>query len=131
MWRLVLALALGAVCGCRNDTTGPTSGPEAGIYALIAVDGRALPTNVSEGGTQIEIVSGTLTLGSGRSVRMSTSYRPSPGAAIVTTEVNGTYAIDGTAMSFSFSNGGSGSGTLSGGDCAFLNEGLVWLYRKS
>lgn len=108
----------------------PASGPEAGTYALISVDGGALPTSVPEGDSQIEVVAGTLTLGSGRTVRVSTSFRPSPGAAIATAAVSGTYTIAGDAMTFSFSNGGSSTGTLSGNSLAFLSQGLVWLYQK-
>lgn len=128
-----LALAL-AAWGCGGGATGPTSGPtsgtEVGTWVLVSLNGRALPTSISEGSSQVEVISGTLTLGPGGVVRISTTFRPSPLAAVVTNEVSGTYSMQGSTLSFSYSNGGRNTGTLNGSALQMTNEGVVWLYQR-
>ena len=134
MRRFLVASAIATVCGCGSGSsgpTGPTTRSEAGVYTLVSLNGQALPTSVAEGGRQIEVVSGTLTLGSDHTVRVSTSYRLSPGAAPATNEVSGTYSIQGDALTFSYSNGGRNSGTLDGDTLRVTNEGVVWTYRRT
>jgi hypothetical protein len=132
---VVLTCCLPA-CGGSNTTTGPsitpsTTGAEVGTYALVSLNGRSLPTNITEGGTQIEVISGTLTLGGGGTVRTSTTYRSSPGATPVTNEVSGTYTMQGSTLSFSYTNGGRNTGTLSGNTLQMVNEGVVWSYQRA
>ena len=134
MWRFVVALMIAAVCGCGKETTkpntGPTTGAEGGTYTLLSLNGSALPASISEGSTQVEVTSGTLTLGAGRTVRMSTTFRTGPGAAPVTNEVSGTYSMRGNTLTFSYTNGGGNTGTLNGNTLQMLNEGVVWLFQR-
>ena len=130
MWRLAVALMIAAVCGCGKGTTEPTTGGEIGTYVLVSLNGRAVPTSISEGSTQIEVISGTLTLGAGGTVQAGTTFRPSPEAAPVTNEVSGTYSMQGNTLTFSYTNGGRNTGTLNGNTLQMLNEGVVWLFQR-
>jgi hypothetical protein len=135
MWRFVVALTIAAACGCGKDTKEPTKGPttsaEVGTYALVSLNGGAVPTSISEGGTQVEVISGILTLSAGGTVRISTTFRISPGAEPVTNVVNGTYSMQEKTLSFSYNNGGRNTGTLNGDTLQMLNEGVVWLYQRA
>jgi hypothetical protein len=135
MWRFVVALTIAAACGCGKDTKEPTKGAttsaEVGIYALVSLNGSAVPASISEGGTQIAVISGTLTLGAGGTVRISTTFRISPGAAPMTNEVSGNYSMQGNTLTFSYTNGGRNTGTLDGNTLKMLNEGVVWLYQRA
>ena len=136
--RVALAVLMSSLsaCGGNNATTGPTmttptTGVEVGSYALISLNGGALPTSIPEGSTQIEVISGTLTLAAGGTVRTSTTYRSSAGATPVTNEVSGTYTVQGSTLSFSYSNGGRTTATLNGNTLQMVNEGVVWLYQRA
>jgi hypothetical protein len=128
---LVVLVCCLPACGGNNTTTGATTAAEVGTYALVSLNGRALPTSIPEGSTQIEVISGTLTLGSGGTVRTSTTYRSSPGATPVTNEVSGTYTMQGSTLSFSYTNGGRTTATLNGNTLQMVNEGVVWLYQRA
>lgn len=128
------SLALVGSCGGGGSSPSapsPTTGAEVGTYALLSLNGIALPTSISEGSIQIEVTSGALTIGVGNTVRTSTTFRPGPGAAPVTNEVSGTYSIQGSTLSISYSNGGRSTATLNGGALQMVNEGVTWLYRRA
>jgi len=136
MRRLGAVLAVAAMCGCGGggDAAGPTTvatASEVGTYVLVTLNGRSLPTTIPEAGTSIEVISGSLTLAADRTVRVSTTYRSAAGAAASTSEVSGTYSLQGSTLTFSYSNGGRNTATLSGATLQMLNEGVTWLYQKS
>jgi hypothetical protein len=136
MWRFASALTMAVAWGCGGGggSSGPTTrttAAEIGTYALASLDGRALPASIAEGGAQVEVISGTLTLGAGNSVGISTTFRPSPGAATQTREVSGTYRLQGSSLTFSYTNGGGNTGTLNGDTLQMTNEGVAWLYRRT
>ena len=131
MRRIAMAVALACVCGCGGDTAGPSTGAELGSYSLVSLDGRAVPTSITDAGHQIEVLSGALVLSTGQKLRLTTTARPSPGATPVSNEVTGTYSLKGNTFTFTYSNGGRNTGTLSGNTIQMLNEGVAWLFRKS
>jgi len=125
-----------ALWGCGGGSSsatpvGPTTPPAVGAFALQSLDGRVLPTSISEGGRQVEVLSGELALGANGSIRISTVYRTSPGGPATTTEVNGSYTAQGNSLSFSYTNGGRNTGTLNGDVLQMVNDGVVWLYRRA
>jgi hypothetical protein len=120
-------------CGGSGGPSSPsptTTSAEIGTYALASLNGRPLPTTISEGSTQVEVLSGTLTLGAGNGLRVSTTFRSSGGAP-VTQDVSGTYRLQGSSLTFSYTNGGANTATLTGDTLQMTNEGVVWLYRRA
>ena len=130
MWRMLIAVMLTAVCGCGGDTTSADPDEELGIYNLVSLDGRAVPTSITEGDWQVEVLSSTVTLSAGRKLRMSTTYRTSPGATPVSRELTGSYTIKGNALTYTI-DGKTNTATLNGDVLQMLIEWVVWLYRRS
>jgi len=131
MWQILMTMAFAWVCGCGGDPASPSPDAELGNYSLVSLDGRVVPTSIGEAGGEVEILSSILILSTGRKLRMTTTFRPSPGATPVSNEVTGSYTMQGNAFTFSYSNGGGNTGTLNGDTLQMPNEGVVWLYRKS
>jgi hypothetical protein len=131
MWRIVFAVTLACMCGCSSDTAGPNAGAELGTYSLVLLDMQGLPASIMEGGQEVEVLSSSLILSTGRRLRMTTTFRPSPGATPVSNEVTGSYTLKGNDFTFTYNNGGRNSGTLNGNTIQMLNEGVVWLFQKS
>lgn len=130
MQRLALAslTALLSLSCSKDSSSTPSSiaATEVGIYTLQTLDGRALPTSISEGGTLVEVTAGTLTLGAGGSLQVSTTFRLTAGASPQTQVVSGTYRLQGSSLSFSYTNGGANSGTLNGSALLMTNNGVLW-----
>ncbi len=134
MWRMILVLLVMAACG-GTSPAGPAAvaatGDEVGTYTLVSLNGAAVPAPATEGPAGTQVLSGTLTLGQGGTVRVTVVFQIPGETPSRTSDVTGSYRRSGNALTFSYSNGGSNTGTLDGKDLHFLNEGSTWLYRKS
>ncbi len=131
---LALVTAVVVAMGCSKSSTGPATGSttaaEHGTYTLESLNGKALPTSIAEGGSQIEVTAGTLTLSAGSGLQVSSTFRASPGATPQTRVVSGTYRLQGSSLTLTYTNGGSNGGTLNGATLQMTNEGVVWSYRR-
>jgi hypothetical protein len=130
MRKMFLALVLAAACSSSNAPSAPTAS-ETGSYTLRSLDGHALPASVVEGSTTTDVLSGNLTLANGGVFEMSVVYRVAGQSTSVTNDLAGHYARQGNSLSFSYSNGGANSGTVSADTLRMTNEGIVWLFTRS
>lgn len=126
---LGLALALAA---CGDGGTGPNDSV-AGVYSLRTVNGANLPYIIAHTGQdKVELTADVLTLVEAGSFTEITTYRTTiNGQATVDTEPDaGSFTRSGTAISFAFNSGSSGTGTIGGGTITVAVSGLSLVYRK-
>lgn len=58
-------------------------------------------------------------------------FRVTGQTAWVTNDLSGHYTRQGSALTFTYVNGGANSGTLSGDTISMTNENVVWTFRRS
>lgn len=100
-WLLRLFWGLTAIL-CSTAALGESR--VAGRYILQSADGKELPAVVAEnkaGGYQLEVVSGWVVLGAGRSFTWHTAYRTTENTVVrrQDSEGKGTYGISGDTLS--------------------------------
>ena len=122
---LLLALA------CGGDATGPEDSV-AGTYSLRTVNGANLPYVVFQSGQdKSELTSDVLTLTESSFTQLSTIRTTINGQVTTTTEADaGSFTRSGTAASFQFNSGTSGTGTIGGGQITVALSGFSFVYRK-
>jgi hypothetical protein len=131
MRRLILAMGTLALFAC-GDSTGVLQNIN-GSYNLQTVNGASLPYTFSLAGTspRQEITADVITASNG-SFADVTSERDTDlqtgAVSNFTTSDTGTYIINGTAVTFQFSSGGSGSGTVSGNTFTIVAPGFSLVY---
>jgi hypothetical protein len=98
---LVFCVAAAAVllvaCGSDSGPTGPSNKSPVGSYAISTINSGALPVAIfsDTGGFKLEVMSGTITLSSGGTYSIVTSYRETlPGVSdLYTDSTGGTWAL--------------------------------------
>ena len=133
-------LALAAIA-CGGDSTAPqvdVYAQAAGTYALVSLNGRALPATVFQDATiRTDITSASLTLRADRTFTetidavniQGTSQQPERQVH------NGTFTLTGTAAAFTVPSAGgfpafSFSGTLTGNVLTYTDENATYRYEK-
>lgn len=122
----------GLVAACGGDgVTEPDS--IAGTYNLATIDGQSPPIVVfDEPGLKVEIMSGNFVLAADRTFTTTVVFRlTEDGQASTESEsFAGTYAVTGSTVTFTFSDGDSESGTLSGSTLTFTDGSSTAVFRK-
>jgi len=128
---IIAALVFGAGCG-GGDSTGPDNSV-AGTYSLRTVNGSNLPfILVQIGADKVELTSDILTLTEAGSFTEITTFRTTTNGQVTTSTESdaGSFTMNGTAASFAFNSGTSGTGTISGGTITVALSGFSFVYRK-
>jgi hypothetical protein len=139
MRRLILALGTLALLAC-GDSTGPVQSLN-GTYDLQTVNGASLPVTVSNDGfTREDILADAITVSGGSSTSGSfsevstlrdTDLQTGGSSTFQDTPNFGTYFINGTAVTFTFDNGTTANGTISGSTFTVVDTGLSLVYRQT
>ena len=104
----VLSLISLLIVGCGDDT-----GPDAGLvgtWRLQSVDGQPLPWILEEPGVdKLEVTEEIYTLREGGLFSMTTTFRVTDAGAVSSETVphNGTYIVDGSSVTFTYTSDGS------------------------
>lgn len=118
---------------CGGDSTAPGTANIAGSYALQTVNGAPLPFVVLQiGADKIEVLNETVTLAAGDTFTQQGSLRITQNGVVAIdsyAEV-GEYTRNGTALNLVFSDGTSGTGTISENTITVGVSGLSLVYRK-
>jgi len=124
------ATVLLSACG-SDSTTAPTPTSIAGTWNLTTVNGAALPF-VLQASPKIEILSDQIVILANGSFTQSTQARLTNGTTITTQTIPdaGTYTLNGTAATFTFTDGGSETATVSGNSMTIAETGLSLMYNK-
>ena len=127
-WSLTLLLVLSAACG---DSTGPDS--IAGRYVLKSIDGSPLPVVIFQMfSDKVEVTSGYLQINADGTCRSSLS-RTLTEENRVTNETDGdmcTWTQDGSEVVFSYPDGATDTGSLTGNVLAIRDGGLAFVFAR-
>ena len=130
--RVLLSLVPLLILGC-SDATGPGPGV-AGTWRLQTVNGAPLPFILDEPGVdKLELTGEVITLVGPSSVTMVTTFRVTVGSNVFTESIpdNGTYAVDGSTVRFTFeSDGSTPTATVAGNTMTLDDIGLRFVYRR-
>lgn len=140
MRRFIVLLALAAssaLAACGSDGgTNPAAGVT-GTWNLSTVNGTGLPfvlqtENPSTGDPKVEILSDQLLVSANGTFNETTVARFTSGTSVTTQTVPdaGTYTLNGTAVSFVFSSGGSATATVSGNNLTIAESGISLVFVR-
>lgn len=124
---MLLALAL-AGCG-RQTAPNPEATTAAGVYALVSVDGQAVPCRLKHQGADMLINSGAFTIRTDGTCDSLMKFSVA-GQNEVTREVTATYTQSGPELVMQWKGAGQTKGQIQGNEFTMNNEGLVFVYRK-
>jgi hypothetical protein len=116
--------------GCRSDAETTATIDPAGQYALVSVDGKAVPASVSHDGATLEVRSGTFTIKRDGTCSTKTVFVP-PSGSEVSREVTATYTLDGSKLTMKWEGAGITTGTVEGKTFTMINEGMSFVYSKA
>lgn len=128
--KLSFVLAAGLVItACTNPNSASNNADSAGVYALVSIDGKQVPANVSHDGAALQVRSGTFTINPDGTCRTKTIFVPASGAEI-SREVSATYIQEGSRLNMRWKGAGKTVGTIQGDTFTMNNEGMIFVYRK-
>jgi len=115
--------------GCKPEAKVAEGGDPTGVYALVSVNGNAVPASISHDGTALQVRSGTFTLKADGTCGTKTVFVP-PSGQEATREVSATYTKEGSKLTMQWQGAGRTTGTIDGNTFTMDNEGMVFVYRK-
>lgn len=127
----IVLLGVVAACGGNDGITEPVS--IAGTYNLETIDGKAPPTIVfDEPGFKVEVLSGNFILAENKTFVTNVVFRLTIDNQVSTESdsASGTYAVTGSTVTFSYSDGDTDSATLAGNTLTFSDGGSTAVFRK-
>ena len=126
---LLAVLLLLAITGCKNESRGATQVSLAGVYTLVSVDGKDVPSNLTHEGVAVVVKSGSFTINADGTCR-SLSVFAVPPHPDVNRQVDATYTQSGAELTMSWKGAGMTKGEVSGNTFTMNNEGMIFVYRK-
>jgi heat shock protein HslJ len=125
-----LMVAVGLfVTACRKQATSVSTTDPTGVYTLVSVDGKPVPTSQSHEGATLQVSSGAFTIDADGTCTSRITF-VMPSGAEATREVSATYTKDGSTLTMQWKDAGTTVGTLDGNTFTMDNEGMVFVYRK-
>lgn len=129
----LVAVAAGAGCGKAGDHKTAAVGAAApglsGAYALVQVNGKAVPTAVSHDGVNLQVRSGSITFKPDGNCSSKTVFVP-PNGTETSREVTANYVCKGSEVTLQWTGMGTTQGRIEGTSFTMNNEGMILLYRK-
>ena len=101
----------------------------AGVYVLVTVDGKKVPTTVSHEGHSLQVRSGSFTISADGRCTSKVTFVP-PSGAEATREVQATSTREGRRLRMQWERAGVTAGTVEGDTFTMENEGMVFGYKK-
>ncbi len=125
----VVAVGLFISACQKEQPTANVPSSVVGIYTLVSIDGKPVPTSISEQGVSLEMRSGTFTINANGTCSSKMVFVP-PGGTEVTFERGATYTMNGSALTMQWQGAGITVGTIDGNTFTMANEGMVFVYKK-
>jgi len=115
--------------GCKQAANVAADVNPAGTYALVSVDGKAVPCTVQHEGHTLTIKSGSFVIGADGTCSSKVVFLP-PSGSEATREVQATYTREGPKLAMKWQGAGMTIGTVEGDAFTMNNEGMIFAYRK-
>jgi len=134
--RSMLSLLISLVVMSCSEPNSPVEqkDPLLGTWRLQTVNGQALPFTLPEEEVdKLELTGETITLIVSGRVAMVTTFRVTDGGNVTAESVPdaGTYAVNGSTLTFKFDSDGSTPSATVNGDIMTLQDiGLTFVYRR-
>lgn len=137
-WAMALAavLALGLLGSACKPAAQASAGDNAkagqdvtGVYALVIVEGKKLPADISHEGHELQVRSGAFTINADGTCSSKMVFVPA-GSSEVTREVSATYQRSGAKLDMQWKGAGRTTGTIEGTKFTMNNEGMTLVYQK-
>ncbi|CAN5705788.1 hypothetical protein BH23GEM1_BH23GEM1_00490 [soil metagenome] len=130
--RVAAVALLGWTAACSD---GGVNEPQtvAGTYTLQSVNGAPLPYVFFEGeGYKLEVTAGNYVLAAGGTFSSSVTFRETEnGVATTSSETfSGRYAVSGSVITFTYSDGDVITGTISGNTLQFTEDGETAVFVR-
>ena len=140
MLAIAYAVSTVVLSGCGSDSsTAPTQAlPETsgsvlvGTWNLTTVNGAVLPLLLQDMNPKIELMGDRLVLSSNGTFTQTMTARFSDGVSEMTQiyPYSGTFGMSGTLATFRFTDGTSGSGSVSGNTITVGGTGTSFVYQR-
>jgi hypothetical protein len=127
------AFAALLIAGCGSDgSTAPTPTSIAGTWNLTSVNGAALPFVVQAANPKLEILSEQLVLNTNGTFTQTAQVRITEGTAVTNQAIAdaGTWTLSGTAATFVWNDGSTGTATVSGNKFTVGEDGFSFVFTK-
>ena len=115
--------------GCEQAANVAAEVNPAGTYALVSVDGKAVPCTVQHEGRALTVKSGTFIINRDGTCSSKVSFSP-PSGGDVLREVKASYTRQGAKLTMKWEGAGTTTGTVEGDTFTMNNEGMIFAYRR-
>ena len=131
--RTLLSLLVSSLLLACSEAAGPGRGVE-GAWRLQTVNGLALPFTLPESGVdKLELTAEVITLVRPSSLTIVTTFRVTDGSNVFPESIpdEGTYAVTGSTVTFTWdSDGSTSTATVSGDRMTLQDIGLTFVYHR-
>jgi len=133
--RSLLGLGLLSAClmlvgtGCKPGATTAADINPIGSYALVSVDGQAVPCTTTHEGHTMTIKSGLFTINDDGTCRSRITLAM-PSRPDMNVEVKATYTRKGPELTMQWEGAGTTLGNVNGNTFTMTNESMVFAYAK-
>ena len=114
---------------CKPEAKVAKDVDPTGVYALVSVNGNAVPASVSHDGTALQVRSGSFTIKADGTCGTKTVFVP-PSGQEATREVSATYTKERSKLTMKWQGAGMTTGTIEGNTFTMDNEGMLFVYKK-
>lgn len=128
---LLAAMLLSVITGCKASApAGSAQLDPAGVYALVSVEGKPVPCDISHEGAAMRVKSGALTIAADGTCRSESVFNVA-NHPDVNRVVQASWTRTGAELTMRWRGAGTTIGQISGDTFTMNNEGMIFAYRKS
>jgi len=129
-WIAVAVLVAASACGSDDDSTSPVVGAS-GTWALLSINGAALPTTIGSGTQAVSIIASTLTISSNGNYNEVITLRPAGASSNTTFTEIGTWSFSNGRVTFNDQTDGiTYTGDVTGNTLTENTAGFVSVYAR-
>jgi hypothetical protein len=129
MFGLVFSTGL-IMSACMKQEIASHAASITGVYTLVSVNGKHVPTSISHGGTTLQVRSGTFVINADETCISKMVFIPPPGSEVVR-EVTAKYTKDGSRLTMQWEGAGKTVGIIQDNRFTMDNEGMELVYEKN
>jgi len=126
---LLAGVLLALLTGCTIKSDKAATVNPVGVYALVSVDGKAVPCTITHEGRAMGIQSGTFTITADG--RCESLMVISVGSKTnINCQTHATYKLSGAELTMRWENAGWTKGHVAGDTFTMMNEGMELVYKR-